>query len=109
MTKENKKIVVRRVLQLEQIIQSQQSQLRSLDEKLKQAEKLEISGAGSKLICTVVEARNLPKLKFMGKADPYVLLSVGPEQAQSTTKRQDLNPRWGESFSFTLQDWGDNS
>jgi Ca2+-dependent lipid-binding protein len=46
----------------------------------------------------VQRASGLPPADINGKADPYVLLSLGDSSARSSVVAAELNPVWGETF-----------
>ena len=57
----------------------------------------------------VTSARGLPKADALGKSDPYVVLSVGSDDgarpkgsARTSTKKNTLNPRWGDDDARRL-------
>ena len=55
----------------------------------------------------VIEARKLPKMDLIGKADPYcyVWLSSRPTNRKKTkTVKKTYTPVWNESYSFPVQD-----
>ncbi|XP_072959547.1 synaptotagmin-2-like [Typha angustifolia] len=55
----------------------------------------------------VLRALKLKKKDFMGKSDPYVKLKLTDDRLPSkktTIKHSNLNPEWGEEFSFTVKD-----
>ncbi|KAL6041498.1 FerI, variant 2 [Balamuthia mandrillaris] len=54
------------------------------------------------LVVTIVEARNLIAGDSNGLSDPYACLSVGKTKFKTKTIKKTLNPRWEESFFFTL-------
>ena len=64
-----------------------------------------------KLVVTVSEGRNLKSCDDNGLSDPYVEVRLLPEDPKKKKKEKDqktkvvkksLNPRWEESFEFTL-------
>ncbi|KAL4458138.1 hypothetical protein ABPG75_013003 [Micractinium tetrahymenae] len=51
----------------------------------------------------VVEARNVPRMDFFGKSDPYVRLWVRESQKlQTATRSRTLSPVWNETFTFLV-------
>ena len=50
----------------------------------------------------VRSARGLKKMDFFGKADPYVVLSLGSQTVKTKTIRKNLNPIWNETFQLSL-------
>ncbi|XP_055332141.1 synaptotagmin-15-like isoform X2 [Paramacrobiotus metropolitanus] len=58
-----------------------------------------------KLICTVVKARNLPCRADKSQCDPFVRLSLLPDERrtlQTKVKRKTCDPRFEESFVFPI-------
>src|SRR6185295_16940746 len=52
-----------------------------------------------------VEASKLKDEDSLGKSDPYVELWLEKGYKQkTTTKKNDLNPKWNESFTFNVHD-----
>ena len=43
-------------------------------------------------------ASHLAARDFLGKSDPYCILSVGPSSYRSAICRQTLDPTWNEEF-----------
>ena len=43
-----------------------------------------------------------------GSSDPFISIEVGKQQAKTSTKGHNLNPVWGESFSFKLESLDDD-
>ncbi|KAF7838796.1 synaptotagmin-5-like isoform X2 [Senna tora] len=58
------------------------------------------------LSVTVISAEDLPPTDLMGKADPYVVLSMKKSEAKSKTRvvNDNLNPVWNQSFDFVVED-----
>ncbi|XP_057421574.1 synaptotagmin-5-like isoform X2 [Lotus japonicus] len=62
------------------------------------------------LSVTVISAEDLPGLDFMGKSDPFVVLTLrkakSKEEIRHKTKvvNQSLNPVWIETFPFNVED-----
>ena len=50
-----------------------------------------------RLNVVVVGAYEVPKMDFVGKADPFVTLEIGKQTHKTTTKLQTLTPRWRET------------
>ncbi|EPS57482.1 hypothetical protein M569_17335, partial [Genlisea aurea] len=56
---------------------------------------------------TVVRALKLKKKDLLGASDPYVKLKLSDDKLPSkktTVKHKNLNPEWGEEFSFVVKD-----
>ncbi|KAL0697332.1 hypothetical protein Bca4012_053454 [Brassica carinata] len=58
------------------------------------------------LSVTVISAEEIPKQDMMGKADPYVVLSMKKSGAKSKTRvvNDSLNPVWNQTFDFVVED-----
>ncbi|XP_062024206.1 synaptotagmin-4-like [Rosa rugosa] len=58
------------------------------------------------LSVTVISAEDLPKVDFMGKADPYVVLVMKKSEAKQKTRviTNNLNPVWNQTFDFMVED-----
>ncbi|XP_053327587.1 extended synaptotagmin-3 [Spea bombifrons] len=58
----------------------------------------------------LIEAENLiPKDNYLrgvirGKSDPYVVLRVGNQMFKSRTIKENLNPRWGDTYEFVVHE-----
>ncbi|CAH2304951.1 extended synaptotagmin-3 [Pelobates cultripes] len=58
----------------------------------------------------LIEAKNLiPKDNYLrgvikGKSDPYAVLRVGNQTSKSRTIKENLNPRWGETYEFVVHE-----
>jgi gelsolin len=50
----------------------------------------------------LLRGENLPAVDDDGKSDPFVLFSVFDERVRSSTAKQNLNPRYGETFQIAL-------
>ncbi|KAJ0230647.1 Synaptotagmin [Hirschfeldia incana] len=58
------------------------------------------------LSVTVVAAEDLPAVDFMGKADPFVVITLKKSESKSKTRvvPDSLNPVWNQTFDFVVED-----
>ncbi|GAV60535.1 C2 domain-containing protein, partial [Cephalotus follicularis] len=58
------------------------------------------------LSVSVISAEDLPAGDIMGKADPYVVLTMKKSQARCKTRvvPNSLNPVWNQTFDFVVED-----
>ncbi|CDY47278.1 hypothetical protein IGI04_040180 [Brassica rapa subsp. trilocularis] len=58
------------------------------------------------LSVTVISAEEIPIQDLMGKADPFVVLSMKKSGAKSKTRvvNDSLNPVWNQTFDFVVED-----
>ncbi|CAN6847390.1 unnamed protein product [Brassica oleracea] len=58
------------------------------------------------LSVTVVAAEDLPAVDFMGKADPFVVITLKKSEVKSKTRvvPDSLNPVWNQTFDFVVED-----
>ncbi|KAE8735332.1 Synaptotagmin-4 [Hibiscus syriacus] len=58
------------------------------------------------LSVTVISAEDLPVADLMGKADPYVVLTLKKSEAKNKTRvvNDSLNPVWNQTFDFVVED-----
>ena len=71
-------------------------------EKEKEAEKYKPPGRG--ITITVHKAKKLEKKGIFGKADPYILLTLGDHKWKSKTIKNNQNPEWQFSADLNLSD-----
>ncbi|KAB2016627.1 hypothetical protein E1A91_D08G111000v1 [Gossypium mustelinum] len=58
------------------------------------------------LSVTVISAEDLPIIDLMGKADPYVVLTMKKSELKNKTRvvNDSLNPVWNQTFDFVVED-----
>ncbi|TYJ22064.1 hypothetical protein E1A91_A08G103400v1 [Gossypium mustelinum] len=58
------------------------------------------------LSVTVISAEDLPIVDLMGKADPYVVLTMKKSELKKKTRvvNDSLNPVWNQTFDFVVED-----
>ncbi|XP_024012074.1 synaptotagmin-4 [Eutrema salsugineum] len=58
------------------------------------------------LSVTVLSAEDLPAVDFMGKADPFVVITLKKSESKSKTRvvPDSLNPVWNQTFDFVVED-----
>ncbi|KAH7671919.1 Enolase-like N-terminal protein [Dioscorea alata] len=58
------------------------------------------------LTVTVISAQDLPSMDVLGKADPYVVLSMKKTETKNKTRvvSDNLNPTWNQTFDFVVED-----
>ncbi|KAI3982183.1 hypothetical protein MKX01_019089 [Papaver californicum] len=58
------------------------------------------------LSVTVISAEEVPATDIMGKADPYVILSLKKSGSKNKTRvvNDSLNPVWNQTFDFVVED-----
>ncbi|KAL0553334.1 hypothetical protein IC582_007226 [Cucumis melo] len=58
------------------------------------------------LSVTVIAAEDLPAVDFMGKADPYVVLTMKKSETKVKTRvvHDTVNPVWNQTFDFLVED-----
>ncbi|KAJ6381079.1 hypothetical protein OIU77_029887 [Salix suchowensis] len=92
----------------------------SLEKVLKSgANSMEITGNGNEvtqkrrevivrgvLSVTVISAEDLPVVDLMGKADPFVTLTMKKSEMRNKTRvvNNNLNPVWNQTFDFVVED-----
>lgn len=86
----------------------------SLEKVLKNSTELKENGGDDKrevivrgvLSVTVISADNLPAVDLLGKADPYVVLTLRKAGTKNKTRvvMDNLNPVWNQTFDFLVED-----
>lgn len=58
------------------------------------------------LSVTVISAEDLPAVDFMGKSDPFVVLTLKKAETKNKTRvvNNSLNPVWNQTFDFVVED-----
>ncbi|XP_014509337.1 synaptotagmin-5 isoform X1 [Vigna radiata var. radiata] len=58
------------------------------------------------LSVTVVSAEDLPATDFLGKSDPFVVLTLKKAETKNKTRvvNDSLNPVWNQTFDFVVED-----
>ncbi|GMY35793.1 synaptotagmin-5-like isoform X2 [Fagus crenata] len=58
------------------------------------------------LSVTVISAEDLPAVDLMGKADPYVVITMKKTDIKNKTRvvNDSLNPVWNQTFDFVVED-----
>ncbi|XP_034223928.1 synaptotagmin-5-like isoform X2 [Prunus dulcis] len=58
------------------------------------------------LSVTIISAEDLPPVDLIGKADPYVVLTLKKSETKNKTRvvNDSLNPIWNQTFDFVVED-----
>ena len=59
------------------------------------------------LLLTVVRGEHFPKMDFFGLCDPFVVVTLGEERAQTKHLRKTLSPVWNQSLVIHVRDGAD--
>eukprot|EP01052_Picozoa_sp_SAG31_P005132 SAG31_NODE_221_length_19918_cov_8.483829_11_plen_1299_part_00 len=59
--------------------------------------------AVGELTVTVKRAKQLPQMDLLGSADPFCMLELGKQTAQTRVVEDNLEPEWSESFVFKVE------
>ena len=59
------------------------------------------------LLLTVVRGDHLPKMDTFGLCDPFVVVTLGEERAQTKHLRKTLSPVWNQSLVIHVRDGAD--
>merc|ERR1711892_624318 len=56
------------------------------------------------VIITIIKARDIEKKGMLGKADPYVEMTLGKQKVKSSTVKNNYNPEWNFSANFEVDE-----
>ncbi|CAL5224210.1 g6855 [Coccomyxa viridis] len=57
------------------------------------------------LFVTLIEASNVPRMDFLSKSDPYVIMGVrASRMSRSQVINNDLHPKWNEDFKLLVHE-----
>merc|ERR550532_2368101 len=76
-------------------------------ERLLQGEQMEEKyqeGKPEKIIFTLHSAKDLANMDYMGKSDPYAILTYGSQERRTTTINNNLNPTWNHQVTFDYEE-----
>ncbi|KAJ4911886.1 Synaptotagmin-4 [Raphanus sativus] len=91
---------------LEKVLKPESEDSDATDVKSSQSPKKKDVIVRGVLAVTVVAAEDLPAVDFMGKADPFVVITLKKAEAKSKTRvvPDSLNPVWNQTFDFVVED-----
>ncbi|KAG2239515.1 hypothetical protein Bca52824_091660 [Brassica carinata] len=91
---------------LEKVLKPESEDSDATDVKSSQSPKKKDVIVRGVLSVTVVAAEDLPAVDFMGKADPFVAITLKKSEAKSKTRvvPDSLNPVWNQTFDFVVED-----
>lgn len=58
----------------------------------------------AKVHVKILKGTDLMKMKFFGKSNPYVKVSLGDKEAFTDVQNSTLNPEWNQEFDFLTSD-----
>ncbi|GAU11903.1 hypothetical protein TSUD_195260 [Trifolium subterraneum] len=91
---------------LEKVLKSSANGLESNGSESDAAQKRKEVIIRGVLSVTVISAEDLPAVDFMGKSDPFVVLSLKKAETKNKTRvvNNTLNPVWNQTFDFVVED-----
>merc|ERR1711974_495028 len=61
-------------------------------------------GTPERIIFTLHSAKDLANMDYMGKSDPYAILTYGSQERRTTTINNNLNPIWNHQVTFDFDE-----
>merc|ERR1711974_520945 len=61
-------------------------------------------GKPERIIFTLHSAKDLASMDYMGKSDPYAILTYGSQERRTTTINNNLNPTWNHEVTFDYEE-----
>merc|ERR1719209_1102765 len=61
-------------------------------------------GTPERIIFTLHSAKDLANMDYMGKSDPYAILTYGSQERRTTTINNNLNPIWNHQVTFDYEE-----
>merc|ERR1719391_1198005 len=61
-------------------------------------------GKPERIIFTLHSAKDLANMDYMGKSDPYAILTYGSQERRTTTINNNLNPTWNHQVTFDYEE-----
>ncbi|CAK8563474.1 unnamed protein product [Lathyrus sativus] len=91
---------------LEKVIKSSTNGMESNGSENEAAQKKKEVIIRGVLSITVISAEDLPAVDFMGKSDPFVVLTLKKAETKNKTRvvNNSLNPVWNQTFDFVVED-----